>query len=149
MGFSRTSLRYSVRLTLTLCNSTTHANRHSTLQVLLTNAVPSTTDKLPSLGISDGTEAEEEFLKLLHRERHPDGKWLNYNYKSFVRICFGSTTGHVYGICVSPNEFYTVTKGAESKLLGHLRDKNRVRMLVAGITASFMIAARWFYGGFR
>ena len=95
--------------------------------VLLLNAENDTnTSKLNSLGILDGTEAEEAIVALINRK------------DSFVRVCEDRNSGHVYGICVNRNDSYAVTKQAQSALQQYLRDTSNVRMVVV-VVSSFLL----------
>ena len=108
------------------------------------NAMSTKSDKLPSLGITDGTEAEEAIVALMNRVCHHKYKVNDYN--RFTRVCLDKSN-RVLGICVNRDDFYAANKQAESKLLKHLRDNSRgLRLFVTGMAVSLMVGLRYFYG---
>ena len=111
------------------------------------NAMSTKSDKLPSLGITDGTEAEEAFVALMNRVC--DDKYYR-NPPEFPRVCAvqgESGIIRIIGICLNHDEHYAANKDAESALLRHLRRKSRgLRLFVTGITVSLMVGLRYFYG---
>eukprot|EP00938_MAST-03A_sp_MAST-3A-sp1_P001822 g1822.t1 len=117
---------------------------HWAALVLLMNAMSTKSDKLPSLGITDGTEAEEAIVALMNRVCHH--KYKVNDYDRFTRVCLDKSN-RVLGICVNRDDFYAANKQAESKLLENLRESSRgLRLFVTGMTVSLMVGLRYFYG---